>query len=77
MYRERDTEIQKGERERGNLLGLGDSSIFQAEILKGDFAENSLDWRYTSKREVPFLWTGDTDTDFNLFLNGFVFVALT
>ena len=43
-------------------------------MVKGDFNLNLSDWFMSSKREVPFLWTGDTEDDFGLFLNGFTFV---
>lgn len=52
-----------------------DAASFEAQILKGDFSESSQDWSYSSKRDVPFLWTGEESSDFGLHLNGFTFAA--
>ena len=46
----------------------------QADVVKGDFNEAMSDWFMSNKREVPFTWTGETEDDFGLCLNGFKFV---
>ena len=48
---------------------------FQADVIKGDFQEAQQDWVMNSKREISAQWTGATEDDFGLFLNGFRLVA--
>lgn len=43
----------------------------QGDVMKGDFQEAQQDWCMSSKREVALQWTGATEDDFGLFLNGF------
>ena len=47
----------------------------QADVIKGNFNDTMEDFVFTSKTEVPALWTGMTDDDFGFFLNGFRFVS--
>ena len=46
----------------------------EADVVKGDYSEAATDWFMGNKREISFQWTGDTEEDFGLFLNGFKFV---
>ena len=45
--------------------------VSKAEVLKGDFQPSTEEWLMSSKREVVFQWTGATEDDFGLHLNGF------
>ena len=47
----------------------------QADVIKGNFNDTMENFVFTSKTEVPALWTGMTDDDFGFFLNGFRFVS--
>ena len=43
----------------------------KAEVLKGDFQPSTEEWLMSSKRDAVFQWTGATEDDFGLHLNGF------